>query len=410
MNRRLALYTKGLVAFGIVLSCTITGSVASAAPRTSMYRGTLVALGDSITFGYNLDDTDNNSVPSQYAFPYLMGRADHLRVSDLGIPGWTSGDLLSALQRPNFSRAIRGASAITLDIGSNDLLQWAEANGLLSSGSTPPALSQQQQSEIQNIITQFGKNFAQSIALIRSESSAPIVAYNLYDPFPTQSPLHPLDEQLEALVNATITQMAAANKNVVVADAHSAFNGNQLTDVRVAQGDVHPTVAGQSVLAQIGEQALQPYLGHLKAPNGLSGVTNLLAGSVAQSGGEVTGTLNGSSVRLAIPAGSLNQGTEADITSQELKFPNRFGRFAFLKHDLVTEDAVNFMSSATLVSPYTLTITNPNIPRNAAVYEIHSNRITKVASATVKRGQVAICATTGEDFIVLARPYPMMFK
>lgn len=408
MNRRAALFTKGLVAFGIVLSCTVTGTIASAAPRTPMHKGTLVALGDSITFGYNLDDTHNNSVPSQYAFPYLIGRADGLSVSDLGIPGWTSADLLSNLQSPNFSRAIRGASAITIDIGNNDLLQWASANGLLSGGST--SLTPQQYLEVQNVITQFGKNFAASIALIRSESSAPIIAYNLYDPFPNQSPLHPLDEPLEALVNAAITQVAAANKDVVVANAHAAFDGNQLADVRVAEGDVHPTVVGQSVLAQIGEQALQTYLRHLKSPNLFSGVTNLLAGGVAQSGGTVTGTLNGSSVSLAIPAGSLNKGTEADITSQEMKFPGPAGRFNFLRRIVITEDAVNLTSSVAMSSPYTLTITNPHISKDASVYEISGTGITKVTSATVTRGQATIRAAGGGDFIVVGSPQWTMFK
>lgn len=355
-------------------------------------------MGDSITFGYNLDDTHNNSVPSQSAFPYLIGKADHLRVSDLGIPGWTSSDLLSNLQSPNFSRAIRGASAITIDIGSNDLLQWASASGLLSGGTT--SLNPQQLLQVQSIITQFGKNFAASIAMIRSESSAPIIAYNLYDPFPSQSPLNPLDEQLEALMNGAITQAAAANKDVVVADAHAAFAGNQLTDVRV--GDVHPTVAGQAVLAQVGEKALQPYRGHLKAANFFSGVTNLLAGSVPQTGGTVAGTLNGSSVSLTVPAGSLNKGTEADITSQNMKSPGPAGSFHFLRQSVISDDAVNFMSSVTLASPYTLTITNPKIPSNASVFEVNGNGITKVTNATVKHGQVTIRATSGGDFIVFA--------
>ena len=33
----------------------------------------LVGLGDSITYGYNLPDTNNNTNSSAFAFPYLIG-------------------------------------------------------------------------------------------------------------------------------------------------------------------------------------------------------------------------------------------------------------------------------------------------------------------------------------------------
>lgn len=301
-------------------------------------------------------------------------------------------------------------SAITVDIGSNDLLHWAKTNGLLSdtTGSTIPTLTQQQQVDVQHILTQFGKNFAQTIAFIRSYSSAPIVAYNLYDPFPAESPLHALDEQLEAVENTVIEQVAKANPNVVVADAHGAFDGNQVSDVRLAQEDVHPTVAGQRVLAQIGEQALQPFLRNLKAPHLFSGVTHLLVASVPQSGGQISGTLNRNSVSLSIPPGALNQGTEVDMTSQELVPSNQLSKLPALKHFLVTEDAVNFMSSVSFASPFTLTITNPNIPKNAVVLAIHGKTITEVASATVTQGQVSISAKQGGDFLILALPFPLL--
>lgn len=403
----------GKVVVGVATTVALTtanglASVSFADVNPPATQGTLVALGDSITFGYNLSDTENNSIPSQDAFPYLIGQKDHLNVTDLGIPGWTSGDLLNAMHSANFIRAIHGASAITLDIGSNDLLRWAAVNGFLSdaAGSTPPTLTTAQEEQVAGILTQFGKNYAEIIGGIRLLTHAPIVAYNLYNPFPTQSPLHSITEQFQAVENQEIVAIAAVNQQVVVANAHAAFNNHQLTYVRVLEGDVHPTILGQSVLATIGEKALAPLQREEPRPNFFSGVTDLLAGGIAQSGGSITGTVNGSQVNLTIPAGSLNQGTEVDVTSQQAEQQNlHVFNFSLPFAKFITEDAVNFMANTSFQKPYTLTIHNPNITNHSLVFALTGTSIQPVSSANISAGQVTVSATQGEDFVVISFPF-----
>src|ERR1700730_8454693 len=78
------------------LSGSLFATSAFAKENRAHHQRDLVGLGDSITFGYNLGA--NNNQPSQYAFPFLMGEDTHLHVRDLGIPGWTTSDLLNAIK------------------------------------------------------------------------------------------------------------------------------------------------------------------------------------------------------------------------------------------------------------------------------------------------------------------------
>lgn len=113
---------------------TLFSSIASAEKNE---KHSLVALGDSITFGYHLPDQIGLQ-PSPSAFPSLIGNGN-FNVTNLGVPGWTSTDLLNAVKtNPIFKRSLKEADAVTLDIGSNDLLQAA---GLTGTSTAPPDLT-----------------------------------------------------------------------------------------------------------------------------------------------------------------------------------------------------------------------------------------------------------------------------
>lgn len=387
--------TASAVAIALVAVSAVNGLVASASATPTK---NLVALGDSITFGYNLSDTNDNTTPSAQAFPALIAGADHFSVSNLGIPGWTSGDLLAALPTPAFVRAVRGASVITLDIGSNDLLHLAGSMGLLNdaASTTPITLTPTEDAQFTAAIDQFGKNLAQILSTLRAETNAPIVIYNLYDPFPSSSALYVPTEQFQTAENEIIAQTAAALKNVAVANAHAAFNGNQLTYVRVKEGDVHPTPLGQSVLATLGEQALAPMLASIQAASGVP--TQLLAGSVEQTGGSVTGSLGGTGVVLSVPSGSLSASSEVDLTSQ-----GSAGVAGLLPKSLaaVSEVNVGLASGVTVQSPYTLTLTNPAITGKSAVYVVTGSAIMPYGNATLSSGKAVITAKAPADFVVV---------
>lgn len=232
----------------LTLASTLFSSAAMAQSENA--KKSLVALGDSITYGYNLEV--NNENPSKYAFPYIIGQDAELRVRDLGVPGWRSDQLLYSMKNDDTYRdAIRHADYVTLDIGSNDLLQ-----ALKVSNGDPVKLQQ----SIGAMVPVLLKNLSDTILEIRSLTNAPIVVYNIYNPFQTTDPMHLQGNfLLNNVINNQINNLVIGLKakgltNIVIADAFTAFYNKQSTYVR--QNDIHPTIEGQMKLAEIGEAAL----------------------------------------------------------------------------------------------------------------------------------------------------------
>jgi lysophospholipase L1-like esterase len=213
----------------------------------------LVSLGDSITFGYNLGV--NNKHPSALAFPSIIGKDEHLKTRNLGVSGWTTSDLLTSLNDSKFIEAVRHADLITLDIGSNDLLN--AASPILEKVKTDPTyhptLADQQM--MMSAIHGIGQNLTAIITKIREQTSAPIVIYTLYNPFVKGTALNSFGELFFPTTNQMIKGIAFQSNNLV-ADAYSAFAGHELEYIRVLQQDIHPTAEGQKVLAGLAEQVL----------------------------------------------------------------------------------------------------------------------------------------------------------
>lgn len=214
----------------------------------------LVALGDSITFGYNLDPA--NKQPSTLAFPYLMGNVLHYDVADLGNPGWTSTNLLKALSTSSFEDALKTAKLVTVDIGSNDLLQLAEKDGLLTPSNTNPTLTDAQKKEFSDAVQQFGTNITKILGTVKTEApNATVEVINLYNPLPTTlTSLHAIGDQFIKAENALITA-AAAQYKMPVADAYTAIEGHQSDLIRPL--DVHPNAAGHQAIAKAAVAALE---------------------------------------------------------------------------------------------------------------------------------------------------------
>ena len=211
----------------------------------------LVALGDSIPFGYNLGE--DNLEPSKYAFPYLMGDAADLRVRNLAVPGWRTDHLLPAIQHDQkFRQAIRHADYITLNIGSNDLLLALHAANARSGGN-PLLFQLYLNEELQS--SPMLENLSGILLEISSLTDASVVLYNIYNPFQTNDPLHGIGTQFLPALNGSMVQIPILFQNVKIADAYTAYGSNQAEYVRI--NDIHPTIAGQQKLAEIGLEALE---------------------------------------------------------------------------------------------------------------------------------------------------------
>lgn len=217
----------------------------------------LVSIGGSITYGYNLGV--NNDHPSQKAFPFLIGKKNHLQVDNLAVPGWTTEDLLNAIDRPSFTDSLQSATWVTLDIGGNDLLSALSVP--LSEVNNDPqyVLTEVEKQKIVAAIEQIKINVPKILAKINQLTSAPIVIYTIYDPYLPGTPEHRLVEQILPQVNRILKNIATA-KDMPLADAYSAFDGHQSQYVRVAENDIHPSVQGQIELAFIGDKAARAWI------------------------------------------------------------------------------------------------------------------------------------------------------
>jgi lysophospholipase L1-like esterase len=244
--RRKKMRTKKLLnLFFVVLFLSMVFSHAVFAKS----KQSLVALGDSISFGWNLSPT--NVHPSDKAFPSLIASEDDYQVSNLAVGGATSGDLLALLKTKSYHDSLTRASVITLEIGSNDFLLGAKSiiEKLIGIPGYTPTTGDMQL--IGLITNQYGMNLAAIISEIRSITKAPIILYNIYNPF------YGIDLQAGALLASPnmIIKSYDSDPSIVVADAFSVFAGKQ--NILVIPNDVHPNINGHKVLAKLGINALE---------------------------------------------------------------------------------------------------------------------------------------------------------
>ncbi|KAA0548531.1 hypothetical protein FZW96_08145 [Bacillus sp. BGMRC 2118] len=264
LSLRITMKSKfsSLLIFVFLLS--MLASPFSSAAQSGEQKPSLVALGDSITYGWNLDQ--DRTKPSTHAFPYLIGDG-YFQVNNLSYPGWTSENLLTAFEtNPAYGQAIADADMITLSIGSNDLLQAANLSELLASGKpiTDPAELLALQQKVAAASLKLSENLQTIIGFIRVQNpDAPIVFYNIYNPFGPSTDqfagfVHSIGEQIVNGVNASVITPVAEGSQSILVDAYTAFNGKQAS--YILPNDIHPTVEGQQVLANIASDAILPLL------------------------------------------------------------------------------------------------------------------------------------------------------
>jgi lysophospholipase L1-like esterase len=196
--------------------------------------GTLVALGDSITFGYLLDGTDQREVSHDQAFPSLMASSLKLKLSNLGVVGLRADQLLGliSIEGNEYQTEISNAKYISLYIGANDM----KANHHLI------------------------------VMKIRHLTDAKIVIYNFYNPFHRSTDwlnYHTFELILPGY-NEQLEQQGSNYSNVVYADAHGAFSGFYHDYYLIPPNDIHPSVLGHEKLADIGYQLLKERKGKRK--------------------------------------------------------------------------------------------------------------------------------------------------
>ena len=231
----------------------------------------ILALGDSITFGY--------PPPSTTGFPDLILGVRN--VEKVGGSGATSSQLLATIQSnpKEFKRALKKADVITINIGSNDLMQATNMSTLLAK--LQPLVPNLEENLANGKVAQvidhtpltsptsqqlvsYTSNLAKIISTVKKETRAPIILYNLYNPIVLSNnpildqtflgPLYHFAEENVMIVNGAIQPFENVN-GVFVVDAYSTMKANP--HVYIIPFDIHPTIEGQKALALLTDYTLR---------------------------------------------------------------------------------------------------------------------------------------------------------
>jgi lysophospholipase L1-like esterase len=209
------------------------------------------ALGDSLAFGAI---AQRGYVPRYADFLRTDANA-RVTVVNLGIPGWTSADLLNALRNDLALRdRVMNAEVVTFDIGGNDLLgarrRFREGNcggpaNLDCFGAT---------------VTEFKQNWDAILAellALRNPNTTILRTMDVYNPFVAEQKALGIFEVLRTYldeVNEHITS-TSAQAGIPCARVYLAFNGPNGDQDADAQGllssdMVHPNDRGHEIIAE----------------------------------------------------------------------------------------------------------------------------------------------------------------
>lgn len=245
--------------------------IASPAYRPAEYSGTLVALGDSITYGYGLEDIDTR---------YSQLLADELGMEhvNLAVNGYKAEDLLKQLTEDERTiESVSGAEVVCLSIGGNELLgpfiqtimsklpagtdvtaiTMQDIIGLMQSVTADPTVMPQLKGAIDVRISIFAAQYPQIIERIYElNPEAVIVSQTLYNPVAGIMPM--ADALLGQMYYAfgDISDIILYTHGPIVVDTAAAFLGKASELTNISAFDIHPNLAGHKVIAGLMKDAL----------------------------------------------------------------------------------------------------------------------------------------------------------
>ena len=226
--------------------------------------GLIVALGDSVSYGYGLDGNKNDKGL------YVNKLAEKLEsdIQNYSIVGADSNVLRSFTERAvagkdmsnlKLNRVISDASLITVSIGGNDVLgvlySYAAQNDLglveamaimITSDEARDGLA----ALLEQSVTEFKENFTEIIKNIRKiNPECVVVVQTVYNPFSMINELKNFSAFAEKYI-LQINECISGMDGITVADVHSSFesdfDGYDFTNMRYA--DIHPNEAGHNAM------------------------------------------------------------------------------------------------------------------------------------------------------------------
>ena len=209
-----------------------------------------LALGDSITYGYDATD-EHNRYPSVLAHRLREFGRTSLYVH--AKPGWTSEKLLQSLEQIPHA-IIEEASLITLMIGGNDLLH-----------AMPWFLDDPQKAK-QRFSGAFRSRILAIIRRIKRNPDALFLICTVYNPFPKTE----IAKEAVAWLNEMLKDIARSEQCLLVPVHHSydgaqdrlvqGYKNGDLSDFRLMRNPIHPNDEGHRQIASVLFDYYQRYL------------------------------------------------------------------------------------------------------------------------------------------------------
>lgn len=256
---------KKLICASLALLITL---VLAAAPVSAAgeYKN-LLLLGDSITYGYNLDG--GPASPDNYG----MRLKQHLGIGDSGfknaaVNGHTSADLLALL--PSLGKEVAAADLIVVSIGGNDLLgilRDAVENISGTVGSFEDLLKEIIEGEYVNklieyitldailsAIAEYTSNLSAIVSQIRSQNpDAEVIFLAQYNPIsgvPELRAINPLTELAVTFLNET-TRAVLDERGATYLDVYTPFSGRGGELTFISSADIHPNAEGHKLIYEL---------------------------------------------------------------------------------------------------------------------------------------------------------------
>lgn len=240
-----------------------------------------VALGDSITTGYGLENKDTE------AFPAIIAADKGYSVVNHGVVGATSATLLASLSDPKVAADVASADVISITIGGNDLMgalysyiatEWNEDKGeSMTAAEVQAALAAGDWTMLQfalgvidgfassevaaKAVEAFTSNFKAVITAIRKANPDVLLfVATQYNPYKWLSNSQ-IKEAFKAGVSGlnSIITAGAGSKTYTVVDVYGAFEASDdnLSNATALNLDFHPNSEGHKVIASTFEVKIE---------------------------------------------------------------------------------------------------------------------------------------------------------
>lgn len=213
-----------------------------------------VALGDSLAAGYLNSGERGDGYPVYIAEGIEEETAYQVNLTNLGVGGYTTEDILDQLQQVDIQQELAEADFITIDIGANDILGKTGTDFDLSD----PAELQRIIQAVTEAISSVETNVTEIMSQIEElNPHAPIFFMGYYNALPYLDGQETIQFMMTILNNTL--QEASESYGATFIPTFNAFAGKH--EIYLPNpNDIHPTKEGYEVIATLFLEEILPIL------------------------------------------------------------------------------------------------------------------------------------------------------